>query len=74
MVATGKFDAYWAQEYILVHDVCAGAIIIKEAGGFVSHKNPEEFITPEIGFCFATNGHIHKELVELTLGSYNEKS
>jgi len=52
------------------YDFCAGALIVKEAGGFVSHKNSGEFITLTNGQLFASNGIIHKEFAELIKKSY----
>ena len=65
-VAKGKIDAYWEpHEGLSPHDFSAGALIVKEAGGFVSHENPSEFIDIKQGQLFASNGIIHKEFVEL---------
>ncbi len=72
-VANGTFDAYWAQEYLSSHDFCAGALIVKEAGGFVSHEDGTQFITPKQGHCFASNGQLHTEFVELISTYYFKK-
>ena len=65
-VATGKIDAYWEPfAGLSPHDFSAGALLVKEAGGFVSHENPKEFITLKKGQLFASNGIVHKEFVEL---------
>jgi myo-inositol-1(or 4)-monophosphatase len=61
-VAAGRFDGFW-EEYLSAWDVAAGAILIKEAGGFVSDlKGGGDFI--EGGSIAAGNEHIHKALVE----------
>ena len=46
---------------------------MKEAGGFVSHEDAEKFITPEQGSLFATNGKLHKEIVNMVLKEYSKK-
>lgn len=62
-VAAGRFDGFW-EEYLSPWDVAAGAILIKEAGGFVSDlKGGADFI--EGGSIAAGNEHIHKALVEV---------
>lgn len=60
-VACGRFDAFW--EYALKPwDVAAGALLITEAGGFVSDfKGSDNFIFgPDI---IASNNLIHKEIL-----------
>ncbi|MBU4360649.1 inositol monophosphatase [Patescibacteria group bacterium] len=65
-VALGRLEAY-----VLPHtkpwDIAAGVLMIKEAGGKVTDfKNKEyKFTTNEKGNLIASNGKIHKELVEI---------
>jgi len=62
-VAMGRFEGFW--EFGLEPwDVCAGAFIVKEAGGKVSDwdDSPMPFSGNRI---LATNGHIHKELLKV---------
>lgn len=60
-VAAGHFDGFWE---VRLHpwDVAAGAILVEEAGGVVTHYNGRTF---ELGHnsIIATNGKIHGELV-----------
>ena len=65
-VATGRANAYWEPyAQLSPYDFCAGALLVKETGGFASHKDPEKFITPEKGNLFASNGIHHQDFVEL---------
>ena len=64
-VAMGRFDGFW--EFGLQSwDVCAGALILKEAGGKVTDwdGSPMPFSGRRV---LATNGNIHDELIK-TLG------
>jgi myo-inositol-1(or 4)-monophosphatase len=61
-VANGVFDGFWE---INLHpwDMCAGIVLIKEAGGKVTGFNGEQIdiFTKKI---LTTNGRIHEELME----------
>ncbi|MCX6140272.1 MAG: inositol monophosphatase family protein [Candidatus Kapabacteria bacterium] len=61
-IAAGRFDGYW-EVSLHVWDMAAGVLLVREAGGIVSHYDDREF---RIGLdsIVATNGHIHQELVE----------
>ena len=73
-IAEGKLDAYWAQAFLGPWDYAAGALILRECGGFVSNWDPETFISLEKkDHVFATNGVSHKEFVELVKDKYIEK-
>ena len=64
-VAMGRFEGFW--EFGLQSwDVCAGALILKEAGGKVTDwdGSPMPFSGKRV---LATNGHIHREMLN-TLG------
>jgi myo-inositol-1(or 4)-monophosphatase len=64
-VAMGRFEGFW--EFGLhPWDVCAGAIILQEAGGKVSDwdGSPMPFSGKRV---LATNGHVHGEMMN-TLG------
>ncbi len=62
-VAAGRFDGYW-EIGIKNWDVAAGALLVKEAGGFIaSFDAGENPITN--GRMIATNDAIHEELVNL---------
>ena len=62
-VAMGRFDGFW-EFGLQPWDVCAGALILEEAGGKVSDwdNSPMPFSGNRI---LATNGHIHKEMLEV---------
>lgn len=62
-VAMGRFDGYW--EFGLQSwDICAGAIILQEAGGTVTDWEGNEF--PFSGErILATNSHIHQEMLKV---------
>ena len=62
-VAMGRFDGFW-EFGLQPWDVCAGAIILEEAGGKVSDWNdsPMPFSGQRV---LATNGHIHGEMLDV---------
>ena len=64
-VAMGRFEGFW-EFGLQPWDVCAGTLILKEAGGKVSDWDGSPF--PFSGErILATNGHIHMEMMQ-TLG------
>ncbi len=62
-VAKGVFDGFW-EVYLHPWDICAGKLIVEEAGGLVSGFNGEEIdiYTQKI---LATNGAIHNKMIEI---------
>ena len=62
-VAMGRFEGFW-EFGLQPWDICAGAIILEEAGGKVSDWNgsPMPFNGMRI---LATNSHIHGEMLEI---------
>jgi myo-inositol-1(or 4)-monophosphatase len=62
MVAAGWLDGYWEQK-LKPWDLAAGALLVREAGGRVTGWQGTEF-APDQGAAVATNGHIHKELLD----------
>ncbi len=62
-VAMGRFEGFW-EFGLQPWDVCAGGLIVKEAGGNVSDwdGSPMPFSGNRI---LATNGHIHGEMLEV---------
>jgi len=64
-VAMGRFEGFW-EFGLQPWDVCAGALILEEAGGNVSDwdGSPMPFSGTRI---LGTNGHVHKEMID-TLG------
>ena len=59
-VACGRIDGYW-ERGLKPWDIAAGAILVKEAGGFVSdyQLGPLQW---ESGRILATNHFIHKAI------------
>ena len=62
-VAAGRFDGFW-EEGLKPWDVAAGALIIEEAGGWISDydNGPMDIFTPPI---LASNGLIHEEMMRV---------
>ena len=64
MVAEGAADGFF--EYGLSPwDVCAGTVILKQAGGKVSSINMEEYDIFSKSQYIASNKKIHKEMVKV---------
>ena len=62
-VAMGRFEGFWEQG-LQPWDICAGSLILTEAGGKVTNWNNE--IMPFSGErILATNGHIHEEMLSV---------
>ncbi len=61
--AAGRFDGFWE---VRLHpwDMAAGVVLVREAGGRVSHYNNTSFELRHDSII-ATNGFIHDELSEL---------
>lgn len=62
-VASGVFDGYW-EVSLQPWDMCAGKLIVEEAGGIVTNfKNEKlDIFSKQI---LASNGNIHKEMLEI---------
>jgi myo-inositol-1(or 4)-monophosphatase len=62
-VARGIFDGFW-EVYLNPWDMCAGKLIVEEAGGLVTDfdGNEMDIYSKRI---LATNGKIHKEVIEI---------
>ena len=62
-VAMGRFEGFW-EFGLQPWDVCAGALILEEAGGRVSDwdDSPMPFSGQRV---LATNGYIHKDIIEI---------
>lgn len=61
-VAKGVFDGFW-EVYLHPWDICAGKLIVEEAGGQVTGFEGEE-IDIYTHRILATNGHIHNRMIE----------
>jgi myo-inositol-1(or 4)-monophosphatase len=62
-VAKGVFDGFW-EVYLNPWDICAGKLIVEEAGGNVTGFKGEE-IDIYSKRILATNGRIHNRMMEL---------
>jgi myo-inositol-1(or 4)-monophosphatase len=62
-VAAGRFDAFW-ERGINSWDIAAGALLIREAGGFVTGADGEDNFL-ETGTICAGNEIIHREMLAL---------
>lgn len=62
-VAAGRFDGFWE---VALHpwDMAAGVLLVKEAGGEVSHYARRPFVLGTDSII-ATNGRIHDELSQI---------
>ena len=63
----GRFEGFW-EFGLQPWDVCAGALILEEAGGRASDWNgsPMPFSGKRV---LATNGHIHDEMMATLSGN-----
>ena len=62
-VATGRFEAFWEQ-HLKPWDVCAGALIVEEAGGRVTGMDGTPF-DASAGHLVASNGPLHDEMLRV---------
>jgi len=61
-VARGTFEGYF-EINLKPWDVAAGILMVKEAGGTISRRDGEAYALDE-RVIVATNGHIHKAIIE----------
>jgi myo-inositol-1(or 4)-monophosphatase len=59
--AAGRFDAFW-EVHLNAWDMAAGALLVTEAGGTVTHYGGRPFVLGHDSIV-ATNGHVHADLV-----------
>jgi len=62
-VAAGRFDAFWERD-LSPWDLAAGMLLVREAGGFVSHIDGGEEVLAK-GHVAAGNDTMHRELLRL---------
>lgn len=62
-VAAGRLDVFF-EPFLHPWDVCAGAIILQEAGGRISDYHGEDRLWPSGREVLATNGRLHKAMLE----------
>lgn len=63
LVADGTYDIYW-EKSLNPWDMCAGALLVKEAGGRLSGYQGEP-ADPRTGAIVATNGLLHDDAVRI---------
>jgi myo-inositol-1(or 4)-monophosphatase len=61
-VACGRLDAYW-ECGLSAWDVAAGALLVREAGGVVSHFERSEAWSQWTGEILATNKNMHEKVL-----------
>ena len=68
-IASGAFDGFW-EVRINAWDICAGHIIIEEAGGKVTNFSDQklDYLKYEEIELLATNGKIHEKMMKVLLG------
>ena len=62
-VAAGRYDGFW-EVALNPWDMAAGALLVKEAGGFITDFSGKHFSIYD-NQILATNGKVHKEMLEL---------
>lgn len=69
-VAAGRYEAYW-ELGLQAWDVAAGALIVREAGGTVTHPDGSEFAVRDVGGndVVAGNPHMQPKLREIVAES-----
>jgi myo-inositol-1(or 4)-monophosphatase len=63
LTADGSHDLYW-EKWLAPWDVCAGALLVLEAGGKLTTFEGDE-VDPRAGQILASNGLVHREAIEL---------
>jgi myo-inositol-1(or 4)-monophosphatase len=61
-VAAGRFDGFW-EPRLGAWDMCAGAVLVREAGGLVTAYDGGPFSIYEKQIL-ASNGHVHSAMME----------
>jgi myo-inositol-1(or 4)-monophosphatase len=62
-VAKGVFDGFW-EVFLNPWDMCAGKLIVEEAGGLVTDFDGKEMDIYSKRIL-ATNGKIHQSMIEI---------
>ncbi|MDO8643616.1 MAG: inositol monophosphatase family protein [bacterium] len=62
-VACGRFDGFW-ELGLEPWDIAAGILLVKEAGGKVSHFN-KSLVQLDSKEILASNGHIHQDMIQV---------
>ncbi|TAN18065.1 MAG: inositol monophosphatase [Chitinophagaceae bacterium] len=70
-VACGRFDGFW-EHNLNAWDTAAGYLIVEEAGGEVTDFKGETY-SPYQKRLIATNGKIHRDILKVVNGSFENK-
>jgi myo-inositol-1(or 4)-monophosphatase len=70
-VASGRLDAYWAT-CVKVWDVAAGQLVVREAGGVLTHPDGTPFQLDRPQFVAAATPQLHSRLSKLLAQSVEE--
>lgn len=70
-VACGRFDGFW-EHNLNAWDAAAGYLIVEEAGGEVTDFKGETY-SPYQKRLIATNGKIHRDILKVVNGSFENK-
>ena len=62
-VAAGRYDGFW-EHGLQQWDIAAGALIVREAGGFVSDFSSRDTVL-QTGNIVAANGGLHVTLLKM---------
>jgi myo-inositol-1(or 4)-monophosphatase len=65
-VAAGRFDGFW-ERGLAPWDVAAGAVIVREAGGFAKEIDGDDFM--QTGAIIAANERLLPQLTKTVRGS-----
>ncbi len=63
-VAAGRLHAYYGLDHLKLWDLAAAAVILQEAGGYLTDIDGEDWVYGGEG-CLATNGRIHPRLLAI---------
>lgn len=62
-VAAGRFDGFW-EPRLAPWDLCAGTVLVREAGGHITNYVGETFSIYEKEIL-ASNGHLHPSMIDV---------
>jgi myo-inositol-1(or 4)-monophosphatase len=62
-VAAGRMDGFWESD-LKPWDVAGGALIVEEAGGWVTRMDGSAFASRG-GDVLASNGHLHQAMLQV---------
>ncbi len=63
-VAAGRYEAFWERD-LKIWDIAAGALIVKEAGGFICDLDSHKSSPLETGNILAANEHVFNDMKKI---------